>query len=766
MGRSSLAALLVVASLVAAGCSSQEGPAGSSPTAAAPASPSPSPEPGATPAPPSPTPAGGPVHVAWAREPGQPFGSLQVFGMARIGDRLIAWGEEADGVHFMASVNGSTWTAIATPPGVEEPFSEMVTLGAAVVAPTLAGDHLAALVGGPDLDLERVESPALARLGDLRVREVDGAGQLLVCGLSADANAAHSLLCAITDDGRTWREADPPIDQLSVTGAALEQGFALLATRDGVTTTWRTLDGAAWSEVPAASEPDRLNGLRSLAALAGGLVAGGSRMEDDGSSRAAAWVSGSGSLWRQVLVTPEESLRVRRVGEIVVAVATDVYCRDGAVYASADGLTWGRSPTPVPLCPEALVALDDDELLAIAPDGETGRTAVWRGRITEGAGAAAPQAPATPAPTAAPSIAPPSGTAGDPALGMAWSSDPIDRAPGRVRDVAAWAGGVVAVGELTVDPGTGSNDPPMAWLSRDGVSWTRAAAPPGTLPDESWARVNAVAAGGPGLVAVGAAHQRGDGESRLAFWTSTDGSRWSRVPHSRLMGGLGVPIDVPEPGLYDVTAWTGGLAAVGYGDDATVWTSQDGLAWAPAASLPEAKGRFPGARWLYGIAEGASGLVAVGGSGSYPDFASIAWTSEEGATWTAAMDPPGAGMAAVLRWDDRLVAVGRGPVSAISRDGRSWTAGPGQAATRGASFDGVAGAGDRLVALGRVCRDDGCTSAAWVSADGLAWTRSPEKALAGAVLAAIAAVDGRVVAVGPRDPGPAGDAPRAWLSPP
>ena len=756
MSRSFGATLLVVVALLVGSCAGQPSPSASPSPAGADSS---SPIPVAT-STPTPRP-GGPVHVAWTRVPGSPFGDAQVGGIATLGGRFVAWGEEFVGTAFFASPDGTSWTKIPSPfPVGSAPL--LGDLGATTVA--LGVDETGTVVawaGTLELGMDRVAAPALDRLADLRITVVDDLHRLLVCGLGK-ADATPVLRCAVTADGRTWVASDPPGATASAVGTGLPEGFALLGVDAGSITTWRTSDGRTWVRTDAVAEPDAIQGMHSIAGIAGGLVAGGSRWADDGASVGAAWASSDGSLWRLVLTAAAEgSVRIERLGDVALATASDVYCRTGSSFASVDGITWGRSPVPVPVC--GSYAALGESIVALAPDDEAGATAVWQGRLTEGPGAPSGPSPASPAPTAGPSFAPPAASPAAAGLGLAWSRQEIGREAAVVYDVATWSGGLVAIGTARDSSG---RDRAVAWVSTDGRTWTPATMPPGRLPGETWTIARAVTAGGPGLVAVGWANVGPDANFRVAVWTSSDGLTWSRVPNAPgLALAPAVTVDFPEQGPRDVAAWSGGVVAVGVGGaegtSAAIWTSPDGRTWTPVSDLPDAAGR-----WAYGVAEVPEGLVVVGGSGAYPEFRAQAWVSRDGTSWAAVSRPPGIEMESVIHWADRLVAVGGAPASWVSSDGRTWTGAPGQKSTRGVQLSDVAGVGDRLVAIGSTMRDDGRLPGAWVSEDGLLWSQPPQaNVFAGAELAAITGFLGRVVVVGTvRD----GDVavPTAWISPP
>lgn len=159
----------------------------------------------------------------------------------------------------------------------------------------------------------------------------------------------------------------------------------------------------------------------------------------------------------------------------------------------------------------------------------------------------------------------------DGALGaMGGGSPDTPLAAYEMRSVTSWRGGLVAVGVRE----SGSLDLDAAvWLSDDGISWTRVSDDDATFqgrtgdlefPDdlEMWS----VAAGGPGLVAVGSERQswaesggvvRSD--TNAAVWISADGLVWRRVPHDEgIFGGE----DIQE--MNTIVATPSGLVALGF----------------------------------------------------------------------------------------------------------------------------------------------------------------------------------------------------------
>jgi hypothetical protein len=131
--------------------------------------------------------------------------------------------------------------------------------------------------------------------------------------------------------------------------------------------------------------------------------------------------------------------------------------------------------------------------------------------------------------------------------------------------------GLVAVGDD--ETGFPATVFPVVWTSPDGYTWTRVPHDPSVFTEEA-AMVD-VAAGGPGLVAVGA-----DGRGSAAVWTSPDGFTWTRVPHDEeVFGG-------PYDDMSSVAAVGDGFIAVGSWPWISVWTSSDGFSWTRISAGP------------------------------------------------------------------------------------------------------------------------------------------------------------------------------------
>jgi hypothetical protein len=294
---------------------------------------------------------------------------------------------------------------------------------------------------------------------------------------------------------------------------------------------------------------------------------------------------------------------------------------DAAVWTSVDGLTWTRVPHdgavlggPGDQSMWGIVA-GGPGLVAVGSDGGGGDVdaAVW--------------------------------TSVD---GLTWTRVPHDEA------VLGGPGDQSMVGVATSGPGLvayGSDDvSAVVWTSADGLTWNR-------VQGVFGGGIMEVAAGGPGLVAVGAA-------GGAAVWISPDGLTWTRVERVETVFD-----DPPSELMAGVLAGGPGLVAVGYdgvgGDvDAAVWTSVDGLTW---TRVPHNEAVF-GNGTMYGVVAGGPGLVAfgsVGSDGGGGDVDAAVWTSVDGLTWTRVPDDEGAfggqdaqRIEGVVAGDPGLIAVG------------------------------------------------------------------------------------------------------------
>jgi len=222
---------------------------------------------------------------------------------------------------------------------------------------------------------------------------------------------------------------------------------------------------------------------------------------------------------------------------------------------------------------------------------------------------------------------------GAPVGGLEWERLTSENFPdilsSDLRTIVAGGPGFVAAGSDDV-----SGDA-VVWVSEDGTQWTRVAEAALTKPDTN-ERIEAIAVGGAGLVAIGNQWVEGrygggeysDGTHPVA-WVSPDGSAWMRVDDDAFLGPEGSRV-----WASDITVGGPGFVAVGevrqadYSRLAVVWVSDDGTDWDRVAQAEGIWGES-----LVSITSTGTDLVAIG----YIDRPVIMiWTSPDGLRWQAA----------------------------------------------------------------------------------------------------------------------------------
>ena len=236
-------------------------------------------------------------------------------------------------------------------------------------------------------------------------------------------------------------------------------------------------------------------------------------------------------------------------------------------------------------------------------------------------------------------------------------------------------------------------------VAEPGLMWARVPHDAAVFGDSSYDQgMHGLVIGGPGLVAVGSDESPGDYGYRdqdAAVWTSADGLAWARVPHDEAVFGGSCPQNTYglncSQAMYGVVAGGPGLVAVGYEADspgmeanAAVWTSVDGLNW---RRVPRDEAVFggPDNQGMENVTAGGPGLVAVGEDES--DRGAAVWTSTDGVAWTQ------------VPYDEAVFGSSR--------------------------MESVAAAGPGLVAVGSDSSGGDPDGAVWTSADGLSWIRVP-----------------------------------------
>lgn len=211
----------------------------------------------------------------------------------------------------------------------------------------------------------------------------------------------------------------------------------------------------------------------------------------------------------------------------------------------------------------------------------------------------------------------------------------------------------------------------ILFTSDDGRAWEPLA--DGRAPEGG--TVRDVSSGGPGYVAVGSAHSPLPEGQGAMVWTSDDGVNWAPVPDAE---GLGPGL--LSYGYVNAIASDGSVfVAVGarWDDQMTahpgVWRSNDGLSWEEVASAAQVD-EFPSA-----IAASANGFVMGGVASGTGMSVPVAWSSTDGRSWARVQVEPGqgGGIVDIAVGPEGMVGVGDGAQAAgawWSSDGSAWQA--------------------------------------------------------------------------------------------
>jgi hypothetical protein len=338
---------------------------------------------------------------------------------------------------------------------------------------------------------------------------------------------------------------------------------------------------------------------------------------------------------------------------------------------------------------------------------------------------------------------------------------------GNPYDVAAVGDRLVAVGYTFPD------FVPVTWTASqpDRHRWTLAGLPT-TATDGAFAlSIAAGAVAGPtaGRVAV-VGHAGNDATA----WTSSDGVTWEPAT------GGDAFVEGPATGMTTVVAGPDGFLAGGFAGALNqpgvprFWGSPDGRAWSRLSS----DGAGPTGR-VASIAAGPGGFVAVGTVGpvGHPTTSAV-WTSADGVRWQRIPDSPVLGkgaMASVAAGGPGYVAVGSAMDSAaalvwLSEDGRTWQLAPAQDSLTyhglGITMaDVIAGPG-QLLAVGHfLFGQQFGQGTAWTSPDGRTWTRMPDQASLGQGEPQAVIADGAGYVATGTVGAPDNYIPTVWLSP-
>ncbi len=506
-------------------------------------------------------------------------GKLSLVGAAASGGTVIAHGvgstagkhpKPVDGL-WRSRDGGATWEQVSVPsPAGAGGYGIAATPSGFFIAREAKdkSGRFAAVYASPDAT-RWTQAGELRIPGYQRLLRFTGSPQ----GLAAVALTGRRAALEHSPDGRSWQSAgDVPMSSERTLAEVVQgPGLTILVGRDDTGS-----DADAMVVVRDAQGQDVTSAAASVAALA----------QADKSVDAVAAAA----------------------GRLVAAGSAN---GDAAVWTSADGRTWRRSPAIVRDGRQRLtsVAAGNAGWLAVGFDGTAPRRPLVLISQDGGTWQAADGA----------SVFQPSGGAA-----------PTTRA------AAMGPAGYVIVGEDGYSA--------VTWFSADLRSWQR-----GTSPEKKTLAGTAIAgrwmrdvAGGPfGYVAVGGLNDptvRGDRHGRPAVWTSADGRRWT-------LQQLPLPAGSVEAWFDHVAAKGSALVATGTattpsGTQAFAFISADGgRSWQPAPLTAGGSANTA----VTAMTATARGFVVAGTSGRPGSSDVMLWSSGDGRTWTPSR-PEGTGL--------------------------------------------------------------------------------------------------------------------------
>ncbi|MFI6927844.1 hypothetical protein ACIBIZ_48500 [Nonomuraea spiralis] len=675
---------------------------------------------------------------------------------------LVVWrwnGADPTGLRLAAGTGRSgdeLFTVPAAGVGTNQKLNDMASVGRAVVAvgsdttsPTPRPLFLFSSDGGKHWQLGQVSGASTPTVQ----RVVGGGGRWLASG--GDGLSGERGLWTSTD-GSSWTTVDAtgmaafrPGDQVYDIARTASGFVAVGASGEGGSgpAAWHSADGRAWERVETKGLD--VQEIRAVVAQGDTVVAIGRPLDGTG-SRVLRSADG-GRRWQATgFQLPEAEPRTGTVAVlpkrfVLVPTRQRTVAGDVRVYCSPTGAQWaqcgsigglsGESPGVESLIsyPSGVAAISQATLGKYSVLTSTdGRGWAKRADLGDLSGATLRGFTISDGGTlfaggdrAASDVdnqlvlmsAPPRGNVSRVQLGQVEGLTRVSRETTRL---AADGGRYVAVGSASGDAGL--------WTIKNWQRWkSMSLGGPGRQILED------VAHGGRGWLAAGSTQTTMAVTDPLLV-TSGDGETWRRVPVS---GDLARDRDQPYLDTHAVAAGKKGYVLAGESRDqagsaaAAMWFTPDLRKFTRSKKLPQGGS---GVR-IHDVIATSDGYVAVGGSGSSDREGSVVWFSDDGVNWSARkrLTPPdstSAGLRQVTTYHDKLVAIGtamtngsRRAFSAVSDDdGETWTT-AWLPADQAAAVHDLAAADQGLVAVGWHGTPGEGDSAAWVSQDGLSWTR-------------------------------------------
>jgi hypothetical protein len=593
--------------------------------------------------------------------------------------------------------------------------------------------------GGP-YDWVRAASPALAVGGGASstlaaVLAPAGSAGWTVAGTRLGADGSSTATVWTSTDGSSWRSTPltgPQVDSDANAATTWNSATVVVGSvgraSDSRAAVWiSAAPGAPYVQVASGVLAGGQSALTSVAGGPLGLFAAGSA-----SGHVAMWYSTNGKRWTSLqaadrvitagtdphidalLVGPQGGVFAagwERSGSSIV----------GALWSSGDGLNWHA----VLSAQAAFAGTGDHVITGLAAFG-TGYVAVGGTRIGSHW-------------TPASWITPNGDSWSEPSVQFAMGprSQP-DESDSLVRDITAVQTGIHSATLTAVGGGLTAQ---RMWTSTDGLHWAELALPRGAAGSDGWTASRVAVAGSTAVVADTEPGQPHVLVRGVRGWLepSADPATFGAVQAVARPAGL---VSVSAGLLLAVEVDHSPQVLGPSRSSVALFTSGDATTWTPVATSAS----FAGSR-LEGVAARPAGLVAVGWTRAAAQEQATVWTSPNGVSWSvgARLDPypvAASDQASGVCVDGALIAVvGRASQSSgasaarawVSRDGVRWavvSVGPPTLAGISTAMAGCAAtptgpAGSfRMNVFGAVSGPGGNAGPAyWTAARLTAWTR-------------------------------------------
>jgi hypothetical protein len=607
----------------------------------------------------------------------------QIDSIADYGATIVTTGSQSsDGQvrqqFFASDDNGASWqlASVQAAGGGQPSLGHAATLIARGAAGWLAVGPQAIWASKDGLSWTLVAAHGITQ-GQVQVLTGTARG-FLAAGTVAAPGGGTQAAVWISRDGTNWQQLTAA--QLGLASGELVRDISAAASRgpdtvisgtfaSGATGVWLSTDGgSSWTRVAVPAGHGAAGGIVGLSSDAAGLLA----VRPGHTAGGVAYFSQNGLYWQ---------------------------------YAGTIDPAGGWSPSAVRGGSGGFAVTGQTATGAIVAYTSTGNGAAWTPTGALGTGpmlspAIAPGGTVVAAGATAASTVGQQGVLLEASRTGIVQSVPLANLPGAVVPELAM-NAMAAAGDMQVAVGSADGYPAI-WHRRDGGSWMLVSSSALTSEQDHLAALTAVTRGPDGWLAVG-------GPGPLAF-TSADGVTWQPAP-----GLTGVS-------AVAVAAGPAGYAVVGGTASPGIWWSPDLTSWSRASGMTDGQ--------VLAVAAEAHGFIAAGTHDGRP----AVWTTRDGQSWTAMVLPPPAGASsAVLQQiavsGNRVVALGQAkaaggvvPFAVLSVDGgATWVQVPFAAPGPDTTFTALIASAHGFTAVGQY----GQTPAAWTSASGTTWARTP-----------------------------------------